>query len=197
MRDTPDFFESTSMSDPVSAEKVRAIAAKSSGTANYPNNGFARKLQLVARLIAGGIPTRVFSVSQGGYDTHSDQRNTQDRRLSELAASLQAFTEDLASTGHFDRVMIITYSEFGRGLPENTSGGTDHGAAAPMFLIGSKLKAGLLGTEPSLAPPDLHEGGLKFTTDFRSIYASVLQQWMKADSVPILGRHFTTLPLTG
>ena len=108
---------------------------------------------------------------------------------------MKAFTDDLVAMGQFDRVMIMTFSEFGRRVVENGSKGTDHGAAAPMFLFGPKIKSGLLGSEPSLAPADLDDGDIKFNTDFRSVYASILQEWMKTNSIPILGQQFPTLPV--
>jgi uncharacterized protein (DUF1501 family) len=190
-----DFLERTSMDAQVSSDKIRAIAAKTPSTSKYPGSGLARNLQLVARLIAGGLPTRVFYVSQGGYDTHTGQRGGQDARLRELGDAVKAFTDDLTAMGEFDRVMIMTFSEFGRRVQENGSQGTDHGAAAPMFLVGSKLKSGLLGAEPSLAPADLKDGDIQYNTDFRSVYASILQEWLQTNSVPILGRQFPTLPV--
>jgi uncharacterized protein (DUF1501 family) len=190
-----DFLERTSMDAQVSSDKIREIASRTPSRSDYPRNGLANNLQLVARLIAGGLTSRVFYVSQGGYDTHTGQRNGQDNRLRELADSLKAFTDDLTAMGAFDRVMIMTFSEFGRRVQENASQGTDHGAAAPMFLIGSKLKSGLLGAEPSLAPADLKDGDIQYNTDFRSVYASILQDWLKTNPVPILGRAFPTLPI--
>lgn len=190
-----DFLERTSMDAQVSSDKIRAIAGKIPSNAKYPGSGLARNLQLVARLIAGGLSTRVFYVSQGGYDTHTGQRGGQDARLRELGDAVKAFTDDLTGMGEFDRVMIMTFSEFGRRVQENGSQGTDHGAAAPMFLVGSKMKAGLLGAEPSLAPADLQDGDIKFNTDFRSVYASILQEWLQTNSVPILGKQFPTLPI--
>jgi len=190
-----DFLERTSMDAQVSSDKIRAIAAKTTSAAPYPATALANNLKLVARFIAGGLPTRIFYVSQGGYDTHTGQRGAQDNRLRELSDAVKAFTDDLTSIGAFDRVMIMTFSEFGRRVAENGSQGTDHGAAAPMFLIGSKMKAGLLGAEPSLAPADLKDGDIQFNTDFRSVYASILQDWLKTNSVPILGKQFQTLPI--
>jgi len=190
-----DFLERTSMDAQVSSEKIRAIAAKVKGNANYPNTALAKNLQLVSRLIGGGLPTRVFYVSQGGYDTHTNQRGGQDGRLKELGDAVKAFTDDLTGMGQFDRVMIMTFSEFGRRVTENGSRGTDHGAAAPMFLVGSHMKAGLLGKEPSLAPADLKDGDIQYNTDFRSVYASILENWLKTPSVPILGKQFPTMPL--
>jgi uncharacterized protein (DUF1501 family) len=190
-----DFLERTSMDAQVSSDKIRAIAGKTKDTAPYPNSGLAKNLQLVARLIAGGLPTRVFYVSQGGYDTHVGQRGAQDARLRELGDALKAFTDDLTALGEFDRVTIMTFSEFGRRVTENGSQGTDHGAAAPMFLVGSRLKAGLIGNEASLAPADLQDGDIQFGTDFRSVYGSILQDWLKTNPAPILGRPFPGVPV--
>ena len=106
---------------------------------------------------------------------------------------LDAFMQDLAGHGLADRVMVMTWSEFGRRVNENGSAGTDHGTAAPMFLLGAPVKGGLYGSEPSLS--DLDNGNLKFTTDFRSVYASVLQDYLKAPASDLLGGHFEMLPL--
>jgi uncharacterized protein (DUF1501 family) len=190
-----DFLERTSMDAQVSSDKIRDVAGKVKNMATYPGGGLANNLKLVARLIGGGLPTRVFYVSQGGYDTHTNQRGAQDARLKELADSIKAFTDDLTAMGEFDRVTMMTFSEFGRRVTENGSRGTDHGAAAPMFIVGSKIKSGLLGTEPSLAPADLEDGDIKYGTDFRSVYATLLQNWLKVPSTAILGRQFDTLPL--
>jgi uncharacterized protein (DUF1501 family) len=192
-----DFLERTAMNAKVSSDMIREIVAKTKNTFPYPPSALAHNLQLVARLIAGGLTTRVFYVSQGGYDTHVAQRGAQDGRLKELADSVKAFTDNLQALGVFDRVMIMTFSEFGRRVTENGSRGTDHGAAAPMFLIGPKMKSGLLGAEPSLAPADLVDGDIKYNTDFRSVYASILQSWLNTNSVPILGKQFDTLPILG
>jgi uncharacterized protein (DUF1501 family) len=190
-----DFLERTSMDAQVSSDKIRAIAGKSKNTATYPGTGLANNLKLVARLIAGGLPTRIFYVSQGGYDTHTNQRGGQDNRLKELGDAVKAFTDDLTALGEFDRVMIMTFSEFDRRVNENGSRGTDHGAAAPMFVVGSHMKSGLLGAEPSLAPADLKDGDIQYNTDFRSVYASLLENWLQTSSVPILGQQFPLLPL--
>jgi uncharacterized protein (DUF1501 family) len=190
-----DFLERTSMDAQVSSDKIRDIASKTKSSSKYPYGGLAKNLELVARLIAGGLPTRIFYVSQGGYDTHTGQRGGQDARLRELADAVKAFTEDLTNIGQFDRVMIMTFSEFGRRVQENGSQGTDHGAAAPMFLVGSHMKTGMLGAEPSIAPADLKDGDIQYNTDFRSVYASILKDWLKTNPDPILGRPFPTLPI--
>jgi uncharacterized protein (DUF1501 family) len=92
-------------------------------------------------------------------------------------------------------VLVMTFSEFGRRVSENANGGTDHGAAAPMFIVGNKVNAGLLGNYPSLAPQDLYQGDVKYNVDFRSVYAAVLENWLKTKSAPILGRQFQVLPV--
>jgi uncharacterized protein (DUF1501 family) len=152
-------------------------------------------LKLVAKLIGGGLATRIFYVSQGGYDTHTNQNNAQDRLLKDLGDSVSAFVEDMKGQGNLPRVLVMTFSEFGRRVAENANGGTDHGAAAPMFVIGDKVKAGLLGQYPSLAPEDLFQGDLKHNVDFRSVYAAVLEGWLKTHSEPVLGRRFTPLQI--
>jgi uncharacterized protein (DUF1501 family) len=190
-----DFVERTALDAQVSSEKIRAIANRFENKATYPASQLGNSLKLVAKLIGGGLPTRIFYVSQGGYDTHTNQANTHERLLKELGDSVKAFVEDIKAQGNLSRVMLMTFSEFGRRVAENASSGTDHGAAAPMFVIGEKVKAGLLGKYPSLAPADLFQGDLKYQVDFRSVYAAVLQSWLKTRSELILGREFTPLQL--
>ena len=115
--------------------------------------------------------------------------------LKELGDAVNAFVGDLKAQGNLQRVLVMTFSEFGRRVAENASGGTDHGAAAPLFIIGDKVKAGLLGRYPSLAPQDLFEGDIKYNVDFRSVYAGVLENWLKTKSAPILGRQFEPLQI--
>ena len=155
----------------------------------------ANALKLVARLIGGGLPTRVFYVSQGGYDTHTNQIGAHERLLGELGDSVKAFVEDMKAQGNLGRVLLMTFSEFGRRVAENASGGTDHGAGSLMFMAGSGIQAGLLGAYPSLAPGDLVNGDLKYHVDFRSVYAAVLEKWLKTASAPILGGQFKALPI--
>jgi uncharacterized protein (DUF1501 family) len=172
---------------------VRAIAARVKNQAVFPASQLGNSLGLVSKLIGGGLPTRVYYVSQGGYDTHTNQVGTQQRLLQDLGDSLKAFVADLQAQGNLSRVLVMTFSEFGRRVAENASGGTDHGAAAPVFVIGDRVKAGLLGRYPSLAPGDLYQGDIRYNVDFRSVYAAVLEDWLKTPSAPILGRQFTPL----
>lgn len=188
-----DFLERTALDAQVSSDKIRAIASKVKSQASYPNGQLAASLKLVAQLIGGGLPTRIFYVSQGGYDTHANQPGTHERLLTELGDSVKAFHDDVKAQGNASRVLLMTFSEFGRRVAENANSGTDHGAAGPMFVVGEKVKAGLLGKAPSLAPEALFQGDLRYSTDFRSVYAGVLEQWLKTKSDSILGRKFEPL----
>jgi len=190
-----DFLERTAMDAQLSSDKILDITRRVQNKATYPGSQLANSLRLVAKLIGGGLPTRIFYVSQGGYDTHTNQSGQQQRLLKDLGDSVKAFVADLKEQGNLDRVLVMTFSEFGRRVAENASGGTDHGAAAPMFVVGAKVKAGLHGQYPSLAPAELVNGDLKYSVDFRSVYAGVLEEWLKTESEPILGRKFEPLPL--
>jgi uncharacterized protein (DUF1501 family) len=190
-----DFLERTALDAEMSSDKILAITKRIENQATYPTSQLANSLKLVAKLIGGGLPTRIFYVSQGGYDTHTNQIGQQERLLKDLGDSVKAFVEDMQAQGNFQRVMVMTFSEFGRRVAENANGGTDHGAAAPMFVIGHKVKAGLHGKYPSLAPQDLTNGDIKYNVDFRSVYAGVLEEWLKTKSQPILGANFKPLPL--
>jgi uncharacterized protein (DUF1501 family) len=188
-----DFLERTAMDAQVSSDKILAVSSKIQNKATYPQSQLGNSLSLVARLIGGGLPTRIYYVSQGGYDTHTNQVNTQQRLLKELGDSVKAFTDDMKAQGNMGRVLVMTFSEFGRRVAENANAGTDHGAAAPMFIVGEKVRAGLLGRYPSLAPADLFEGDIRYNVDFRCVYAGILEGWLKTPSAPILGRHFQPL----
>ncbi len=188
-----DFIERTALNAQMSSEKIRDIAGRVQNQATYPTSELGNSLKLVAKLIGGGLPTRIYYVSQGGYDTNTGQVNRQKQLLADLGNSTKAFVDDLKAQGNLPRVLVMTFSEFGRRVAENANGGTDHGAAAPMFIIGNKVRAGLLGSYPSPAPQDLFEGDIKFNVDFRSVYAGILEDWLKTKSAPILGRQFPVL----
>ncbi len=159
----------------------------------YPNESLAAQLAIVARMIAGGLSTRVYIVSIRGFDTHAAQLGAHQQLLDELATSITAFHQDLIALGVADRVAGLCFSEFGRRVKENASIGTDHGTAAPVFLFGNPIVGGFHGNYPSLT--DLENGDLKHVFDFRQIYASLLEQWLIGDSAQILGGAFATLPL--
>ncbi len=157
------------------AEKMSELAARPTKI-DYPASDLAARLQLVARLVAGGFGTRLFHVELTGFDTHSRQAPTQAALLGELSNALAAFQRDLDSQNFGERVITLVFSEFGRRVEENGSKGTDHGAAAPVFLVGGRVKPGLHGTPPNLEK--LVEGDIPFTTDFRSIYAALERDWL-------------------
>jgi uncharacterized protein (DUF1501 family) len=154
--------------------------------------GLAQKLQLIAGLIAKGFGTRIFYVSLEGFDTHSDQSPTHANLLGELANSAGTFFQTLKKTGHDRRVRLMTFSEFGRRVQENNSRGTDHGAAACLFVAGPSVKGGVVGAHPSLE--DLDAGDLKFHTDFRRVYATLLDGWLACDSKAVLGAPWSHVP---
>jgi uncharacterized protein (DUF1501 family) len=190
---TADFLKRTALDAQLSSDKVIEIARKYKSSVPYPAGQLASSLNLVARMIAGGLPTRVYYASQGGFDTHAGQINAHERLMGELNDALTAFVADLKQQGNFERVLLITFSEFGRRVAENANGGTDHGAAAPMFVLGGRATAGMYGQYPSLT--ELDHGDLKFNTDFRSVYGTVLEKWLRAPSEVVLGRKFPLLPI--
>jgi uncharacterized protein (DUF1501 family) len=155
----------------------------------YPEGlGLARRLHLIAQLIKAGLTTSIYYTRLGGFDTHANQHGTHDGLLREMGLSLQAFLKDLNDAGDGKRVAVLVFSEFGRRLAENASAGTDHGTAAPVFLLGGAVKAGLHGPYPDLS--DLADGDPKFATDFRRVYATLLDGWLKCPAEKVLGEKF-------
>jgi len=188
------FLERVALDARVSSAKILELAAKHKTTVAYEGTPIARNLNLVSRMIAGGMPTRVYYVSHGGFDTHNQQVNSHDRLLGQLDGALKSFFADLKQQGNDKRVVLMTFSEFGRRVAENASAGTDHGKASCLFVAGPAVKGGLFGKQPSLA--DLHEGDIKHNVDFRSIYGSLLGDWLRApDLKPILGADYPRLGL--
>ena len=159
----------------------------------YPATNLAGRLQTVAQLLDAGLSTRIYYLDLDGFDTHSQQAPAHGPLLGQLSDAVSAFIKDVTAHGHGQRVLVMTFSEFGRRVHENASQGTDHGAAAPMFLAGGRVRAGLLTPHPAMT--DLDEGDLKFTTDFRSVYAGVLERWLGIESKGILGRQFAPLEI--
>ncbi|MBI3483442.1 MAG: DUF1501 domain-containing protein [Bacteroidetes bacterium] len=163
-----------------------------SSTTQYPNSDFASRLKTIGSLINSGVNTRVYYAALSGFDTHVNQTGQQERLLTQYADAVAALVQDLDAHGNFDRTMILTFSEFGRRVGENASGGTDHGTANNVFVIGKKLKkAGFFNNTPNLR--SLDEGDLIYQVDFRSVYATLLNKWMNADSSKILNEDFASL----
>ncbi|MGE3270180.1 MAG: DUF1501 domain-containing protein, partial [Chloroflexota bacterium] len=176
-------------------EALGASAERYQAATPYPMHPFAKALQNVAQMIAADLGTRVFYVSMGGFDTHSNQKPAHANLLTTVSESLAAFHKDLQQMGKADSVLTLGFSEFGRRVRENGSGGTDHGAAGPMFVLGNPVKAGLYGQPPSLT--ELDDGDLRYTVDFRSVYATVLENWFQVPSQAILGGNFERLGFLG
>jgi uncharacterized protein (DUF1501 family) len=181
-----------------------ASVASYTGTVTYPNNGLAQALRTVAGSIVRGTGTRVYWVQTGGFDTHSGQGNQgaggYATLMGTLGDSVLAFYNDLRNQGLLNETLLLQFSEFGRRIAENGSQGTDHGAAGVMMAIGGPVRGGLYGTAPSLDPaagnPTLENNGgdVRYETDFRAVYARVLDNWLGADSTAILGGNFRTGP---
>jgi uncharacterized protein (DUF1501 family) len=188
-----DFLRRTARTAWSSAEKLKQISASYKPAATYPSNGLGQKLRTVAEIISGDLGTRMFFVNLDGFDTHSQQANAHQALLAELSSAIAAFIGDLKGHGLADRVLVATFSEFGRRVAENGSLGTDHGAASQMFVISPKCKGGIIGAHPSLT--DLDDGDLKFHTDFRSVYATLLERWLNIPSEPVLGGVFRPIEL--
>jgi uncharacterized protein (DUF1501 family) len=161
--------------------------------ANYPNSGLGQQLRTIATLIAGNFGTKLFYCETGGFDTHANQVGGHEAVLGGVANSIGAFMTDLQAKGIANKVAILCFSEFGRRVEENNSNGTDHGTAGPVFLAGGKIKGGLHGTYPSLT--DLDDGDLKYTTDFRRVYATLLDNWLNVSSVDVLKNRFEVMDL--
>jgi uncharacterized protein (DUF1501 family) len=191
-----DYLRRVAADAGASSDTIRKATQSYRGTADYPSgNRLAEDLRLIAAMIAAGLPTRIFYASIGGFDTHANQRATHDGLMKTLSTAVAAFVKDLRAQRLLDRVAIMTFSEFGRRVKENGSRGTDHGVAAPMFIVGGGVRGGLFGKHPDLERLDA--GDLKLTTDFRRVYASVLDGWLGISSEKVLGEKWEPLPLFG
>ena len=186
------FLMRTALDAQLSSDRIRAAMDKTP-LVSYPNSQLATQLKSIGAMIRDQMKTRVYYASISGFDTHGGQAGAHGNLMRQVGDSLLAFQNDLKAQGNDSRVVTMVFSEFGRRVKQNASGGTDHGTAAPMFLIGSGVHAGVHGKHPSLT--DLDQGDLKFTCDFRSVYATVLEQWMRAPSKKILGEAYPTLKL--
>jgi uncharacterized protein (DUF1501 family) len=174
--------------------RLEALSERRGGAPDYPVfYGLARRLRLIGQLLEAGMATRVFYTRLGGFDTHGTQLATHPGLLQELGASLQAFMGHLEKAGLAERALVLVFSEFGRRLAENGSGGTDHGTAGPVFLLGRGVKSGLHGPCPNLE--DLEGGDPRHAIDFRRVYATVLDRWLGCNSRDVLGGAFEHLPV--
>lgn len=175
-----------------SAEYLFQQSRKKTLAATYPNTGLGKNLKTIASLILADTDTAIYYVSLGSFDTHVNQGGQQKRLFVEMNDALAAFAKDMKANGKWNEVLVTTFSEFGRRVSQNASGGTDHGTANLMFFMGGGLKQqGLLNPLPDLG--DLDEGDLKFKVDFRRVYATLLEGWLGADAKTILGEAFEPL----
>ncbi|MFN3962357.1 MAG: DUF1501 domain-containing protein [Fimbriimonadaceae bacterium] len=159
----------------------------------YGENGFGRGFAQISQLLMASPQTRVVYFSHGGFDTHSRQKEAHAKLMQEFSDAVLAFQREMEAAGLDKKVTLLVFSEFGRRVEENGSLGTDHGEAAPMFLIGSRVKGGLHGPNPDLA--NLSRGDVPWKTDFRSVYATTLENWLGNDAGLVLGSEFPTLDL--
>src|SRR5262245_61649885 len=189
------FVERNTLDAYATSERMAEVLRAGETGAAYPATGLARQLRVVARLLKGGVGTRVFYTSQpqNAYDTHAVQLPAHADLLGELSGALKAFLDDLAGAGLAERVTVLCFSEFGRRVKENGSQGTDHGTAGPVLLAGPGVRAGLVGEAPRLL--DLEGGDLKMSVDFRRVYATILEQWLALPAKAALGGDFEPLPL--
>jgi len=176
-----------------SSAEVRAAAARYQPSVEYPVSPLGQALQVTAALIAARTGCRILSVTLTGFDTHANQRSLHQDMLRQLDGALGAFLEDVRGTERGRKVLVLVYSEFGRRVEENASGGTDHGAAAPMFLAGLPVQGGIYGRHPSLV--ELDDGDLIHTTDFRSVYGTVIRDWFGIEPSRVLRADYPALPL--
>ena len=186
--DLLSFIQASTINALSASERVEAAVKSYRAAVDYPASGLAEKLKLIAQLIDAGFRTKVFYVTLDGFDTHATQAAAHAGLLEQLSSSISAFVNDLHAHQQLDRVLLIAFSEFGRRVAENASQGTDHGAAAPMFVAGSHVRAGLIGNHPRL--DDLDDGDPKFHTDFRRIYAEILTRWFQQHADEILGGRY-------
>ena len=179
------------------SHRLEGISKSSAAEFKYPQTELGRNLGVIAQLIDSGLSTRIYYTTLDGFDTHSSQGESHQGLLANLGNSVQAFMKQIEAQGDSDRVALLSFSEFGRRVRENASRGTDHGAAAPVFVFGSSVKQGLVGKHPSLAERDLEQGDMKFAVDYRSVYSDLLKNWVGIDPQPIVGGSFKPVGLFG
>jgi uncharacterized protein (DUF1501 family) len=190
--DLADFVRRVTLDAYAAAARVQE-AARAEDRAGYPGSDLAGRLGLIARLLKSGYGARVFYTLQSGYDTHAQQTVPQAGLLYDLAAALAAFFDDLKASKLAGRVAVLAFSEFGRTIKENASGGTDHGTAGPVFLVGPGVMGSLSGPRPSLT--ELDGGEPRMTVDFRRVYTTALENWLGLPAKGSMGGTFEPLPL--
>jgi uncharacterized protein (DUF1501 family) len=178
-----------------SSEELPKLVAGYVTKASYPATALGRSLALAAQIVGSNLGTKVVYIEHGSFDTHVSQKTTQNQLLAQFSSAIAAFYDDLAAHGNERRVLTLTFSEFGRRIEENGNRGTDHGEASPLFMIGGGVKGGLYGTAPDLSATNM--GNVRYTVDFRSVYATVLERWLGRPSATVLNGEFRQLPVLG
>ena len=184
-----DYLYKTMAETVSSADYIYNQSRLHPSSSTYPKTELGKSFQTIASLIFSDINTKVYYISLGSFDTHTNQAGQQQRLFTEMNDAISSFVKDIKSNGRFNDVLITTFSEFGRRVSQNASGGTDHGTANNMFFIGGGLKQqGILNPLPDLN--DLQDGDLKHKVDFKNVYATILKNWLNADDYKILGKQF-------
>lgn len=189
------FVQSTAESALKTSERIGELDRRGDTNQGFPATRLGQKLHTVARMIGAEMPTSVYYVSLDGFDTHANQADAHAGLLRELGDAVNAFMQEVTRQGNAKRVLLFSFSEFGRRVRENASHGTDHGTAGPVFLAGGAIKTGLIGKHPPL--DRLEQGDLKFHTDYRRIYAAILENWFQVDSRPVLNAKYEPLDILG
>jgi uncharacterized protein (DUF1501 family) len=187
-------LEDTATAAYASSRELQEFVRSYTPAVEYPDTDIGDSLKLMAQVVSADVGLQVGYVTRGGFDTHADQINPQRGQqalLGQVADAVAAFLADIEAHGLGDKVLVLMWSEFGRRVDENGSRGTDHGSAQPMFIAGTRVKGGLYGAYPSLT--DLDDKNLKFSTEFRSVYATILADWLQTDPGPILKGSYPTL----
>ena len=187
------FIQSSTSNAIATSQRMESIGASYQPSEKYPSSQLGQKFETVAKLVASGLRTRIFYLRIDGFDTHANQPDAHAGLLRELSEAVATFVRDANSQGFGDRLLVMAFSEFGRRVQENASEGTDHGTAGPVLLAGNHVRAGLVGTHPSLT--DLDQGDLKHHTDFRQVYAGVLQQWLSVPTEAVLGGAYEPIQI--
>ena len=187
------FIQSSTSDAIATSQRMESIGASYQPSESYPSSQLGQKFETIAKLIASGLTTKVFYLRIDGFDTHANQPDAHAGLLRELSDAVATFVRDANSQGFGDRILVMAFSEFGRRVQENASEGTDHGTAGPVLLAGNQVRAGLIGSHPSLS--DLDHGDLRHHTDFRQVYAGVLQQWLSVPAEAVLGAVYDPIKI--